>query len=241
MPPIIGIALLWHMYRNRGLYVLVYPTGLLRLRRGEVDSFPWAEVEEVKLKVKRSEGVVLVRGPDGDPTACWLPVDLPSVQLWTAGFTLTRGDGHEAHFGPALADYPQLAETVQRQTFPHLWPGVRDRFLAGEAVAFGDLEVSASGLRHDKKFLAWRAFGELTVAQGRLTIKQEGRWLPWALIDPGTVPNPHVLFALVAEARALRAALKRQPHPNGVEQRGHDADSPRPRRPERSREEFRPD
>src|SRR5262245_46789581 len=45
--PLSGAALLLHMYRNRGLFVLVYPTGLLRLRRGEVDSFPWNEVESV--------------------------------------------------------------------------------------------------------------------------------------------------------------------------------------------------
>src|SRR5262245_59314034 len=31
--PLGGIGLLWHMYRQRGLLVLVYPTGLLRLRR----------------------------------------------------------------------------------------------------------------------------------------------------------------------------------------------------------------
>src|SRR5215467_740593 len=44
VPPVSGASLLLHMYRNRGLYVLVYPTGLLRLRRGEVDSFPWREI-----------------------------------------------------------------------------------------------------------------------------------------------------------------------------------------------------
>src|SRR4051812_32249553 len=33
--PLFGLFLLLHMYRNRGLFVLVYPTGLLRLRHGE--------------------------------------------------------------------------------------------------------------------------------------------------------------------------------------------------------------
>src|SRR5579872_2207657 len=45
LPPISGCTLLIHMYRNRGLFILIYPTGLLRLRHGEVDSFPWDEVE----------------------------------------------------------------------------------------------------------------------------------------------------------------------------------------------------
>src|SRR5438046_2702579 len=48
-PVLIGAGLLVHMWRNRGLSVLVYPTGVLRLRHGEVESFPWAEVTEVRV------------------------------------------------------------------------------------------------------------------------------------------------------------------------------------------------
>ncbi len=216
-PPGVGIALLVHMYRNRGLHVLVYPAGLLRLRHGEVDSYPWAEVEQVKVRAKRADAVVLVRGPDGELTASWLPVDVPTVQVWNAGITLVRSDGQEAHLGPALADYPVLAEEVQRRTFEVLWPAARDRFRAGEVVPFGDLEVTPAGLRHDKKALPWRELQELTVAQGRLTVKQTGRWLPWVLLDVSAVPNPHVLFALVDEARRSHPFLKGQPQPEGAD------------------------
>ena len=71
--PLTGVALLWHMYRNRGLFVLVYPTGLLRLRRGEVDSFPWAEVDHVRLKVQRVGEARTEYDAAGGPVACWLP------------------------------------------------------------------------------------------------------------------------------------------------------------------------
>lgn len=216
-PPGVGAALLWHMYRNRGLFVLLYPTGLLRLRRGEVDSFPWPEIEQVRLRLKKSENRELTRGPDGQLLAAWLAVDVPAVQIWTAGFTVVRADGREAHFGPALADYPVLAEEVQRRTFTALWPGVWAGYLAGEGIAFGVLEVTLTGIRHAKKSLPWREFKELSIAQGRLTIKQDGRWLPWALVDVGGIPNPHILFALVGEARRLRMSLTSQPQAEPVD------------------------
>ena len=211
--PLTGPALLWHMYRQRGLFVLVYPTGLLRLRRGEVDSFPWREVDHVRLKVKRTASASIDRGPDGAPVACWLPAEVPTFQLWNAGLSVAREDGIEAHFGPALTDYDRLAEEVQRRSFTFLWPNVWERFLSGASVAFGDLELSRTGLRHIGKFLRWADVKELAIAQGKLSIKQGGKWLPWALIDINGIPNPHVLFALAAEAQRAPFAPLVQPKP----------------------------
>lgn len=215
--PLLGGGLLYHMYRNRGLVVLIYPTGLLRLRRGEVDSFPWAEVDHIKLKVQKAATAVLVRdGADG-LVGCWLPVDIPTVKIWEAGLTVAREDGAEARFGPALTDYDRLAEEVQRRTFAALWPLVWGRFRAGEAIAFDDLEVSPEGLRHEKKFLPWRELKEAAVAQGRLSVKQAGKWLPWVMKDVSGLPNPHVLFALIEEARRLARPPVRQPQPRAAD------------------------
>lgn len=199
--PLSGVALLWHMYRNRGLLVLVYPNGLLRLRHGEVDSFPWAEVESVRVRVQRAEEAEFARGADGALIACWLPADVPTFKLWNAGLTLTRTDGAEAHFGAALSEYPALAARVQRRTFEALWPATVARFRAGDAIAFGELEVSPTGLHHGGKRLRWADLKDLVVAQGKLSVRSSGKWLPWAIIDMSDVPNPHLLFALVEEAR----------------------------------------
>jgi len=204
--PLSGAGLLWHMYRQRGLFVLVYPTGLLRLRRGEVDSFPWREVDHVRLKVQRSAAAHIDRGPDGAPVACWLPAEVPTFQLWNAGLSVAREDGIEAHFGPALSDFDRLAEEVQRRSFTFLWPIVWARFVSGTPVLFGELELSRAGLRHGGKFLRWADLKELAVAQGKLSIKQGGKWLPWAVLDAYAIPNPHVLFALAAEAQRTNSA-----------------------------------
>lgn len=209
--PLFGAALLYHMYLNRGLVVLIYPTGLLRLRRGEVDSFPWAEVDHVMLKVKQAGAAVFVRDGLDNLTGCWLPVEIPTVKIWEAGLTVARDDGAEARFGPALTAYDRLAEEVQRRTFAVLWPQVWGRFRAGDGVSFDDLEVSPGGLRHEKKYLPWRELKEVAVVQGKLSVKQTGKWLPWAVKDVAGLPNPHVLFALIEEARRLARPPVRQP------------------------------
>lgn len=214
--PLSGFALLWHMYRNRGLFVLIYPSGLLRLRRGEVDSFPWAEIERIRVKVQRTEGAEFARDAAGNLVACWLPAEVPTFQLWNANLAVARLDGIEAHFGPALTDYQQLAEEVQRRTFGSLWAVAWGDFRAGQPVHFDDVEVTPEGLRSGKKFIPWKELKELSVAQGKLTVKQVGKWLPWLLKDVSTVPNPHILFALVAEARSRRAAAAMgEPHAEG--------------------------
>ena len=70
--------------------------------------------------------------------------------------------------------------------------------------------------RHSGKLLRWRDLKEITIAQGRLTIKKIGRWIPWVVIDASKIPNPHVLFALVGEARkySFPIAPVGEPHPD---------------------------
>src|SRR5262245_47462289 len=49
-PTFLGVMLLVHLVRNRGVKVLLFPTGLLHLRPGHIDSFPWEEITHVTLK-----------------------------------------------------------------------------------------------------------------------------------------------------------------------------------------------
>jgi hypothetical protein len=66
--------------------------------------------------------------------------------------------------------------------------------------------------------LPWREVKELVVSQSKLSVKQKGKWLPWALVDVVTVPNPHLLFALAEEARRFHALPRNEPKPLAGEQ-----------------------
>lgn len=197
----IGGTMLVTLYRQRGLMVLVYPSGLLRLQRGTAVSFPWDEITEVRIKVQRVDAAEIRYAEDGEPSQCWLPSEAPNMMVWQAGLWLERADETAAHISPTIAEYDRLVKIVQRRTFPRLWADARHRLLDGESVAFGDLEVSPAGLRHTSKKLPWKEFKELIVAQGKLTVKKASGWMPWAVLDVSKVPNPHVLFALVQVAK----------------------------------------
>jgi hypothetical protein len=198
VPVVIGAGLLIHMWRNRGLSVLVYSTGVLRLRHGEVESYPWSEIEEIRLKGDAADQPQVVRGADGAITACWLPIAAPAFQVWNAWLQVKRTDDTEATFSSALADFPDLAERMQKGTFAVLWPKVLEELSVGRPVAFDDLIADPSGLRRGKQFLSWAEVKEVSVSQKHLSIKRKGGWLPWQTLDLSAVPNPHVLYAVYA-------------------------------------------
>jgi hypothetical protein len=198
VPVVIGAGLLVHMWRNRGLSVLVYPTGVLRLRRGEVESFPWADVAEVRVKGDAADHPQVRWAADGHVTAGWVPMAAPTFQVWGTWLQVKRTDDADAKFSSALADFPDLAERVQRGTFALLWPKALAELSAGRPVAFGDLTAEPGGLRKGKHFLAWADVKEMAVSQKHLSIKRKGGWLPWQTLDLASVANPHVLFAVYA-------------------------------------------
>jgi hypothetical protein len=206
VPPLTGLSLLGHVWRTWGLHVLAYPTGLLRVQAGEAESYPWAEVDEVRLTA--DQGTIRYdRDGSGELAGCWVAVDPPAFRLWSAGLTVRRADGVSAKLTPAVAGYADLAERVQRATFRYLWGPAWAAVRAGEAVGFGPFEATAAGLRHGKDVLPWAAVGEVAVAAKAVTVKKKGAWLTWASKELDEVPNPHVLLGVIAEAkRTARAA-----------------------------------
>jgi hypothetical protein len=212
-PPITGLSLFGHLYRTRGLCVLAYPTGLLRLQRGEVESYPWAEVDEVRLKADKGTFVV-ERDGAGEVTAGWLEVEPPTFQIWNAQLTVRRADGTAAKLTPAVSGYPELVAHVLRETFRAQWPAALARFRAGERVEFGPFEVSRLGLRYEKNLMPWADLAEVNVGSKSLAVKRKGKWLPWVSKELDDVPNPHVLLALIEEARrTARPAGKNKQRP----------------------------
>ncbi len=197
VPPIIGAALLWFLYRNRGLRVLVFPTGLLRLKPDEVESFPWEAVAVMRQKTDASEPQFRW-GVGGDLTACWLPASVPAVQVWNAWFEIERTDGTKTRFTPAVADYADLSERVQCGTFAVLWPKSLADLGRGTPVVFGDLLVTAEGLRQGIRVLPWADVREVTLAHKVLSIKRQASWRTWLMKDSSQIPNLHVLLGLLA-------------------------------------------
>jgi hypothetical protein len=191
IPPILGFGLFFHLWRNRGLVVLVYDTGVLRMRRGECDAFPWAEITDLRMKAEAAELC-------SDAEGCWFEVSAPTVRVWDAWIELTRADGVTARFSAVLADYAELAERVQKKIYSIHYLSFAERIAAGETVQFGEFWLSAAGVQHGKGLLPWQELGSVVVSQKSLAFKRSKGWLPWALRPLPDVPLPHVCAALAS-------------------------------------------
>ena len=194
-PLVAGGGLLLHMIRNRGLAVLVYPTGLLRLRRGEVASMRWDDVASVTVHGDLSGPPVRTE------EACWLPVKSPRVQLWMAWLHLKHADESELKLTPALAEYPELAERAQRETFPRLYAAALAELAAGRAVPFGaKWSLVPEGFQVGAAVLAWADIREVQFKHKLIHVYRRGprRWMPWHASALALLPNPHVFYAIVA-------------------------------------------
>lgn len=202
MLPLLGISLLWHIYRQRGLLVLLYPSGLVRLQRGQVQTFCWSEIAYLVLHLVSAKPVILEYSEQGELVNCVIPPVVPALSLWKSSLTLVRTDGVEARFTPALSHYDQLVQEIQRRTFPTLWNLARVSLISMDAtLPFGSWQASRLGLYIGKHRLRWSELDEPRIADGKLLVRKRRRWAAWHRTDLSTFPNPHIFWALVHELR----------------------------------------
>jgi hypothetical protein len=205
-PPAIGGGLLYHMWRHRGLRVLVYPTGLLRLAHGEAESFAWDEIDSVRCKLDVQGQLQIERDDNGKVACAWLETSAPTIQVWNVWIELTRADGVIAKFTAALADFPELVERIQRGTFPHLWVAKQAEMNQGQSVAFGEhIIVTRDEIRSGKFSMRWAEAKTASIAGRIFTVKRKGAWVASIAREASAIPNLHVLFGLAAEHGVVEA------------------------------------
>lgn len=208
VPPLLGVSLLHHLYRQRGLTVLLYPAGLLWLQRGKAQIFPWPEVAAISLHMVRSRQPVLEYNERGELTSCVVPPVLHAIALWKVSLTLIRYDGEHAVLTPALSRFDELATEIQRRTFPQMWHNawiLLER--SPEPLSFGPWQLSRQGLHTGNDRIPWSEFHSLQIANGKLLVRRKGRWKSWRSIEVHTVPNLHLFWALVEELRRNASAV----------------------------------
>jgi hypothetical protein len=178
-----GVLLAVRAYRNRGLRVLVYAEGVLRLRRGEAKAFFWDEVAGV-WKKKNQAG-------------------LHKVSSGNVVYVVQCAGGKEYHFDDAVPDLKRLGELIQERTLPHLLPRALADYHAGKLVDFHKLRVSKAGVHNGDDLAAWDQVQSIKLTDAALTVEKKGNWLTWLTVAAGEVRNPHVFTALVERARGI--------------------------------------
>ncbi len=170
--------------RNRGLRVLVYPEGLVRLHREGNQAVFWDEVE-----------LLLQRRP---PNA-WARLSQGKLIL-----IIKRRDGDEITVDDSLPDLPRLVTVAQRETLGPMLARALAALEAGRVVSFGRLSASPRGLSNGQETLPWALVRPPRLEADRFFIDRSGHWLPWHAGAVSETPNFHVLQALIREQTAAR-------------------------------------
>ncbi|WP_020475281.1 DUF6585 family protein [Zavarzinella formosa] len=195
--PLAGLTLLLALLRDRGIWVMRYPMGLLRWQRGEVMSLPWSEVTGMSLHgVTRCAAYSGTADDRGTPLTGWIPLDPVAERILGPVVRLYRADGMVADFPAALTEFSALSREIQEQVFRQHWPAVCGEFEAGNRLRFGLFVARNDGLYFAGSRLRWGLAEDAIIAGGQLQIRAKGLWKPWADAPLDRVLNPHILLAL---------------------------------------------
>src|SRR5439155_1716808 len=109
--------------RTRGLVVRAFAGGLVRTHNGRHEVARWDDVTETEfVNLQDARGFV---------------------------FQLRLRDGRVLALEEGLTRRDVLQLLIEAETFARLWPGVLERFLAGERVVFGRLRADRRGLTQE--------------------------------------------------------------------------------------------
>ncbi len=179
-----GFTLVRRALQNRGLRVVVYPEGLVRLQNGRAQAFLWDEITHVQQK--RAEGFGWSRAWHG-----------------ALVLTLQRGDD-KMIFDDALPDIRSLVTLVERETLPHLLPKALAAYQAGKEVNFGRLRVSPRDIHIDDQGLTWDEVQRCELKDGKLVVYRKGKGTALGEVPIIDLPNGHVFVALADQTPELR-------------------------------------
>jgi len=197
-PVLTGIGLLYVAWRDRGLWVLVYPMGLLRWQRGIVVTFPWNELASMSFyRVVECGRPRRTTATDGAIQTSWLPIAKMGSRTLGAHLVLRRADDAEAILPSSLHEFARLCQIVQEESFRTFWPEAWQRFVDGKRVKFGPLALSLGGIHREGDFLPWDELDDAVVLNGKLIVRSNIMHRSWAELPLAEVINPHVFVAML--------------------------------------------
>jgi hypothetical protein len=193
---LIGIIAIILAFGNRKLRAFVYEQGFVVINKNDAKEVRWDQITHVWHKEEEIK-TTMVKDPktgESSPTTRKTTMDIYAVQC-ANGTTCAIDTSYYglSKFGPML-----------EQTYPrYLFPRVLESYRAGNAITFGTLTVSPSGISNNNADgnaqLTWGSFNALEVdkKKGDITIYRGGESQPWSTISTSDTPNIAVFEALV--------------------------------------------
>jgi len=181
---ITGVMLVVRAYRNRGLRVLVFAEGLVRVRGEEGQAMFWEEVDTLWRKKTEGHWEVLWKG--------------------SLSYLVQRADSKTIKFDDAIPRLVELGRILQQETFAYLWQRYFDAYQKGATLDFGKIRLNERGISTDTGKLAWREVQKVKFDENQAVISKKGKWGNWFQSKVSEIPNYHVCKALIERALAMR-------------------------------------
>ena len=177
----IGIALPIIAWVQRGKFMRVFEQGIEFTHRSRVVPIRWDEIQRVFF----TNIMVSVNGiPTGAQATCRLEGD-------------TFGRIRLTHWFDGVAAF---GEQVQQMIHARLLDQASASWRRGVPLSFGPLTVSPDGVGIRSKRLAWSEVEDFIIDGGWVTVRAQGKMLPWASLSRAKVPNALVLRAIARSA-----------------------------------------
>jgi len=197
---------------GRSLRVFVFSWGVSWVDGAEEISASWREVTHVWRAITRHYA-------NGSPTYTDYRYTLRLADGWSRSFRgALPARGARASGAVRLRPIPgtttpvtieQLGRLLESGVTRAQLPEVIDRFTAGQAIAFGPLALSVSGIAAGSQSLPWSQIEAVQTRKGLVSVRKSGRLLAWKRAQVSQIPNYLVFDALV------RANLRRPPSTAG--------------------------
>jgi hypothetical protein len=180
-----GVMLVVRAYRNRGLRVLVFAEGLVRVRGEEGQAMFWDEVDVLWRKKTEGHWEVIWKG--------------------SLSYLVQGADRKALKFDDAIPRLAELGRIIQRETFAHLWQRYFAAYEKGATLDFGKIRLSQRGISTDTGKLAWGDVQEVKFDENQVAVSKKGKWGSWFQSKVSEIPNYHVCKAIIERALATRA------------------------------------
>lgn len=99
---------------------------------------------------------------------------------------------------PQAADYLlfQFLIRVRDTVSAAQLPDAIAAFNRGERLSFGDLQISSAGIQAPKGFVPWSSIKAVNVVQGRVSVRQQGKFLALSSMGVEQIPNCPLFLTL---------------------------------------------
>lgn len=184
----LGLLAGWSAYANWKKCVMAYDRGFAYNDRKGIQVWRWEDVVSLTSAITRHYTNGIYTGT-------------------THVYTLYNRQNQRLVIADSIGKVEELAKIIDENIFPLLYERTADQYNAGQAIAFGPVSISKTGIAIGKKTYPWTDVKEVSIHQGILKVsRKEGGWFSGASAAAAVIPNLRVLLTIIHQVVGLKAA-----------------------------------